>query len=225
LRESGTARLEEAVTAYRAALEENTHERVPLEWAKTQVGLGMALYSIGERESGTARLEQAAAAFRAALEENTRERVPLEWARTYTNLGNALLVWGSRESETARLKDAVTAYSAALEENTRERVPLDWATAFGMQGAARMNLAARTKDTEVAERALLQEIALQQIKEAFDAMRAAGHPDAAHFEALLSGASQFRASTTPPPTIHHKLAPTINNKTISIMKSMTGRPR
>ena len=32
-RESGTARLEEAVAAYRAALEERTRERVPLDWA------------------------------------------------------------------------------------------------------------------------------------------------------------------------------------------------
>ena len=35
-RESGTARLEEAVAAYRAALEERTRARVPLEWARTQ---------------------------------------------------------------------------------------------------------------------------------------------------------------------------------------------
>ena len=39
-RESGTGRLEEAVTAYRAALEERTRERVPLDWAATQNNLG-----------------------------------------------------------------------------------------------------------------------------------------------------------------------------------------
>ena len=42
-RESGTARLEEAVAAYRAALEERTRERVPLDWAATQNNLGNAL--------------------------------------------------------------------------------------------------------------------------------------------------------------------------------------
>jgi len=31
-RDSGTARLEEAVAAYREALQENTRVRVPLEW-------------------------------------------------------------------------------------------------------------------------------------------------------------------------------------------------
>ncbi len=42
-RESGTTRLEEAIAAYRAALEEQTRERVPLDWAATQNNLGNAL--------------------------------------------------------------------------------------------------------------------------------------------------------------------------------------
>ena len=46
-RESGTARLEEAVAAYRAALEERTRERVPLDWATTQNNLGTALSTLG----------------------------------------------------------------------------------------------------------------------------------------------------------------------------------
>jgi len=53
-RESGTARLEEAVAAYRAALEEYKRDRVPLDWATTQNNLGLALAALGERESGTA---------------------------------------------------------------------------------------------------------------------------------------------------------------------------
>ena len=66
-RESGTARLDQAVQAYRAALEEWTRERVPLDWARAQMNLGNALQALGERESGTARLEEAVAAYRAAL--------------------------------------------------------------------------------------------------------------------------------------------------------------
>ena len=46
-RESGTARLEEAVAAYRAALEERTRDRVPLDWAMTQNNLGNALCDAG----------------------------------------------------------------------------------------------------------------------------------------------------------------------------------
>ncbi len=66
-RESGTARLEEAVAAYRAALEQSTRERAPLDWATTQNNLGTALWTLGERESGAARLEEAVAAFNTCL--------------------------------------------------------------------------------------------------------------------------------------------------------------
>ncbi|MGH6817027.1 MAG: CHAT domain-containing protein, partial [Hyphomicrobiaceae bacterium] len=55
--ESGTARLQEAVQAYRDALKEYTREKVPLQWATTQNNLGNALQTLGERESGTARLD------------------------------------------------------------------------------------------------------------------------------------------------------------------------
>jgi tetratricopeptide (TPR) repeat protein len=58
-RESGTRRLEEAVSAFREALEERIRERVPLEWAQTQNNLGNALQALGQRESGTKRLEEA----------------------------------------------------------------------------------------------------------------------------------------------------------------------
>ena len=102
-RESGTARLEEAVAAYRAALTERTRERVPLDWAATQNNLGNALSNLGERESGTARLEEAVAAFRAALTERTRERVPYRWAQTHENLAIAFRVLATRTTGNARL--------------------------------------------------------------------------------------------------------------------------
>ena len=98
-----TARLEQAVPAYTAALAERTRDRVPLDWAMTQNNLGAALQSLGERESGTARLEQAVAAYHEALKEWTRERVPLDWAMTQNNRGTALWRLGERESGTARL--------------------------------------------------------------------------------------------------------------------------
>ncbi len=51
-RESGTARLEEAVAAYRERFKEKTRAGVPLQWAMTQINLGTALLSLGERERG-----------------------------------------------------------------------------------------------------------------------------------------------------------------------------
>ncbi|QLP98789.1 MAG: tetratricopeptide repeat protein [Rhodoblastus sp.] len=88
-RESSNERLEQAVAAYSAALEERTRERVPLEWAMTQNNLGAALRALGERESSNERLEQAVAAFRAALEEFTPEAAHYHHAGATQNLAGA----------------------------------------------------------------------------------------------------------------------------------------
>jgi len=114
VRESSTPRLEQAITAYRAALEERTRERVPLDWAMTQNNLGIALQTLGARESGTARLEQAITAYRAALEERTRERVPLDWATTQNNLGEALTALAKRLKDSERAAEAIACFEGAL---------------------------------------------------------------------------------------------------------------
>jgi tetratricopeptide (TPR) repeat protein len=128
-RESGTARLEQAVNAYRDALREYTHERVPLDWATTQNNLGNALQRLGQRESGTARLEQAVNAFRDALQERTRERVPLDWATTQNNLGNALATLGERDSGTAWREQAAAAWDACFTV-TASVWPSEWVDAI-----------------------------------------------------------------------------------------------
>jgi hypothetical protein len=58
-RESGTAQLTEAVAAYRAALEEFTRERWPLDWAMTLGNEGIALRAIAERRQDLVRAKQA----------------------------------------------------------------------------------------------------------------------------------------------------------------------
>src|SRR5215831_5607394 len=153
-RESGTAKLEEAVAAYREALKEQIRERVPLDWARTQISLGNALSTLGVRESGTAKLEEAVVAFREALKEWTRERVPLGWAGTQNSLGVALSTLGARESGTAKLEEAVVAFREALKEWTRERAPLGWAETQISLGNALSTLGARESETAKLEEAV-----------------------------------------------------------------------
>ena len=146
-RESGTVRLEEAATAYRAALEVYTREAMPTDWAATQNNLGNVLQSLGERESGTVRLEAAAAAYRAALEVYTREAMPTDWAATQNSLGTALRSLGDRESGTVRLEEAATAYRAALEVYAREAMPTDWAATQNNLGNVLQSLGERESGT------------------------------------------------------------------------------
>jgi tetratricopeptide (TPR) repeat protein len=161
--------LDRSIVAYRAALEEFTRERMPLEWATTQMNLGTALWTLGARETGTERLEEAVTAYRAALEERTRERVPLDWAMTQNNLGNALETLGGREAGTERLEEAVDAFRAALEERTRERVPLQWAMTQMNLGNALRTLGereagiARLEEAVAAFRAALEEFTRERV--------------------------------------------------------------
>src|SRR5262249_47393098 len=111
----GTAKLQEAGVGGREALKERTRERVPLEWAVTQVSLGIALSALGGRESGTAKLEEAVVAYREALKENTRERVPLDWAMTFGNEGFALMRLAERTGDAAMAETALSQINTAFE--------------------------------------------------------------------------------------------------------------
>jgi tetratricopeptide (TPR) repeat protein len=153
-RERGTAKLEEAVAAFREALKERTRERAPLPWAVTQTNLGAALRTLGEREGGTERLKAAVTAYREALKVQTRERVPLQWAMTQNNLGVVLATVGKRERGTAKIEAAVAAYREALKERTRERAPLQWARTQDNLGVALVILGKRESGTAKLEEAV-----------------------------------------------------------------------
>lgn len=127
VRDNDSDRLEQAVDAYLAALEEWTGESAPFDWAKTQNNLGDALQRLGDIENGDDRLLPAADAYRAALTEWTRESAPALWAMAQGNLGDALAVMGARTGDKNKLYEAVSAYQAALTELRRELAPLDWA--------------------------------------------------------------------------------------------------
>ncbi len=153
-REAGTERLEDAVAAFSRAQKESPRERVPLDWAMTQMNLGNALKALGEREGGNKRMNNAVAAYRNALKEWTREKMPLQWATAQMNLGNALRTLGEREAGTGRLEQAVTAFRNALKEWPRKKVPLNWAMGQMNLGNALRNLGTREAGTERLEDAV-----------------------------------------------------------------------
>jgi tetratricopeptide (TPR) repeat protein len=153
-RESGTARLEEAVVVLQEALQEATRAREPLLWANTQKNLGLALIQLGGRESGTARLKEAVAVLQEALQEGTRARAPLLWAFIQNNLGGALVRLGERESGTARLEEAVVVLQEALQEATRTRAPLLWASTQVGLGQALQAIGERENGTARLEQAV-----------------------------------------------------------------------
>ena len=67
-RENGTAKLEQAVTAYREALKEWTLERMPLRWAFSFGNEGVALMLLAERRGDAAMAETALGQINVAFE-------------------------------------------------------------------------------------------------------------------------------------------------------------
>ena len=67
-REGGTARLEQAIAAARAALEQWTRDQTPRVWAFTEKELGDALAVLAQRQKSLPHTEEAIASMRNALE-------------------------------------------------------------------------------------------------------------------------------------------------------------
>ena len=68
VRRSSTTRLEEAIEAFRAALQERTRERVPLQWAYSEQGLANALRAVAMRQKHAAQMTEALTCMRSAAE-------------------------------------------------------------------------------------------------------------------------------------------------------------
>jgi tetratricopeptide (TPR) repeat protein len=87
--------LDEAVAAFREALEVYTRGHSPQQWAMTQYNLGAALRSQGERaegDDGVRLLGEAVDAYREALKVFTREHSPKVWAMTQYNLAEVYYI-------------------------------------------------------------------------------------------------------------------------------------
>jgi tetratricopeptide (TPR) repeat protein len=134
--------LDQAVQAFRSALEVLTKADLPQDWATTQNSLGNALRDEGERAGGdqaAALLDQAVQAFRSALEVDTKADLPQDWAGTQNNLGAALRDEGERaggDQAAALLDQAVQAFRSALEVYTKADLPQGWAGTQNSLGAA-----------------------------------------------------------------------------------------
>jgi hypothetical protein len=80
-RESGTALLEEAVTAFRGALEERTRKRVPLMWAQTQEKLALVHLAYFQKIREPHHLDEALEDVGGALEEYRKAKAAFYIAR------------------------------------------------------------------------------------------------------------------------------------------------
>jgi hypothetical protein len=112
VRESGTARLQEAVAAYREALMEQTRERAPLDWAVSFGSQGVTLMLLAQRVKDAPMAQRAVLQIEAAF-------------KTLRGGGDAPLAayYEARLPEARRIRDALKGSSGQRESQGQTRAP------------------------------------------------------------------------------------------------------
>jgi len=164
-RKAAFSRLEEAIKAFREALEVRTRDKVPLRWAQGQSNLGAALLELAHHDNRNGLLEDAVEACRQALKERPRDRHPLQWAETQEILGIALMSIGENTRDAKQVAKAIDVFQEVLEVRTRNNLPLNWAMTQLNLGIALTILGELKKERAPLEKAV---ISLEAAKEAFD---------------------------------------------------------
>ena len=116
--------IENAIKAYKAALQVRTREAFPEYWAMTQISLGRAYWYRRIKGDISENVENAIEANQAALEVYTHQAFPQQWAMTQSNLGAAYKD-RIKGNQGENIKNAIEALEAALQVRTREAFPYD----------------------------------------------------------------------------------------------------
>jgi len=148
------AATDRSVEAFGVALSLAPKDKRPQAWAEVQSGLGLALWTQGDRRGDKTTLLAAIDALRAALTVQSREATPQQWATTQGTLGAVLMTVGSQEEGTARLEEARAALQAGLEVFTRAETPREWARLQNRLGGALLALGLRQPGTELIRQGL-----------------------------------------------------------------------
>jgi tetratricopeptide (TPR) repeat protein len=106
-------RLEMAISAYHAALEELTRYKSASDWATTMKELGVAQMKHGELTSNITDLTFAVGSFKSALEVYARDPTSPEFTATQTCRGRALVEIGDHQTQAGQYSDAAVTFETA----------------------------------------------------------------------------------------------------------------
>jgi tetratricopeptide (TPR) repeat protein len=118
--------------------------------------ISRARATLGRRRNDLSLLERAFNGLNRVFQATDRSRAPLLWAELQDQMGGVLAAMGERYSEPVVIEEAIAAFAAALEERRVENTPLLWARSLANQAEAMLQLARRSKDRELAQKALAQ---------------------------------------------------------------------
>jgi class 3 adenylate cyclase len=117
---------QEAVAAFRAALQWRTPDKAPMLWAHTTTRLAAALNDLGFLNSDPAPLREAIEYLRAVVKRLDPKQHPNEWADAQETLGIVLNLLDDFAPDKDFLKQGASAFRAALTERSRDRDLFAW---------------------------------------------------------------------------------------------------
>jgi len=127
LRQAGTARLEQAVAAYRSALVQSPRAKNPVKWAGRENNLALVLVEIGDRTDDPSRFAESADALRTVAAIYATAHQPADVAMAENNLAGVLVKTAERTNDLKTANEAVAACEEALKGYSEADDPLDWA--------------------------------------------------------------------------------------------------
>ncbi len=144
----------DAVGAYRDALELMDIETGQAEYLELLIELGEYILDSGRRAKGTDRLEQAIIIFEQALALCPREDDPAKWSNLQHQLGISHMVIGNRMRSTEHWSIAAAYYLETLKERTQEKMPSLWAGVQFQLATVLRSIGEQEKDTDTLHQAV-----------------------------------------------------------------------
>ncbi len=158
--EEGAQLYNDAIVAFKNALEVFNKEDNPAEWATAQRALGQVnansdtYNAIEGKALNAARLTEAANAFKAAMEVFTQDADPVSWAGLQFQLGDIYSTLHQRQGGTLWLEKSVLAHKNVLEVLKEEDNPSVWAQVQYFIGNGLVELGAAVKNKEMLQDAI-----------------------------------------------------------------------
>ncbi|WP_176247587.1 caspase family protein [Mesorhizobium australicum] len=146
--------LDQAAEIYRAILKDRPRKKFPLDWAITNLDLGVLLNILGQRTGERSQLDEALNALEGASQIITKKQMPEEWAGIQLNISNVHSSIGDISGEPEDYLDASNAIERALTVWTREARPQLWASAQSNLGAALNSYGEKAGKPEAVQRAI-----------------------------------------------------------------------
>jgi tetratricopeptide (TPR) repeat protein len=146
--------LEQAVQAFRRALEVYTKANPTERWVDAQLDLGDALMRIAAWANGSQSamlFDQAAQAYRQALEAVSKQNAPRDWADAHSRLGEVLLDRYERsgaDRDPALLDLSIEASQDALQVYNKPDNPQEWANTQMILGSSLLTAGEIAGDAE-----------------------------------------------------------------------------